>query len=98
LIGPLVSNVDRAISELMGLVHWPVVMLNPDNDLFVAGATSERHNGPKWTSGKSEQGDRVSQLVASTSNHKTSPTTHIPINNSANRKKTLSAPKKNTPL
>ena len=48
LIGPQVSNVDRAIAELMGTVRWPPLIDDVYHDKWVAGAPFETHNSVAW--------------------------------------------------
>ena len=48
LIGPQVSNVDRAIAELMGTVRWPPLIDDVYHDKWIPGASSETHNSVAW--------------------------------------------------
>lgn len=43
LLGSQVSNVDRAIMELMGTMSWPPAMVDMYGDLYAPCATWEAH-------------------------------------------------------
>lgn len=52
LIGPQVSNVDRAIAELMGTVRWPPLIDDVYHDKWVPGPSKthkgDAHNSVAW--------------------------------------------------
>ena len=48
LVGVQVSNVDRALTELMGAVRWPPLTFDVFNDQWVPGAAVEGHNSNAW--------------------------------------------------
>ena len=55
IVGPMTSNVDRTVAELMGSVRWPPLMDDVYHDKWVPGAmlgghnSRGQHNSQVWT-------------------------------------------------